>query len=372
MKIEFSCQRCGKLVSLSSSSQSKARCPHCRKLTEVPSEIASLPHPHVAPTENTASPPEFACSAVEASAADAAIGRIMPWVISLFLHVGVALIMMFIAMIVVNEPLVGRDTPGPVDLVDVMDQPIFKAEKSFNDEGIAQDKTSSAAPRRSIEVKNDCRPGSSPIKLNLTSSDSDGLDGVDIIGDIGKGTDEVFPPPPPEYGCARHIVFLIDRSGSMVETFDSVRMAMVGTIGFLSERQSFHVIFFASGKPLENHPKRMVNATDDRKVKVAAFLESEKIIPVGRTDPMPALRRAFKVLGSSRLKGPKLIHLLTDGVFPRNDKVIELIRKMNPKGPNQVHINTILYGYRPAEAVKIMKLIADENKGTYKYVSLDE
>ncbi len=62
-------------------------------------------------------------------------------------------------------------------------------------------------------------------------------------------------------GIAHHVVFVIDRSGSMIDTFDYVRQEMIASISRLSAQQNFHIILFAAGPPIENGPRRLVPAT---------------------------------------------------------------------------------------------------------------
>ena len=154
----------------------------------------------------------------------------------------------------------------------------------------------------------------------------------------------------------------------MIDTFDFVRLEMLRSISRLRPPQDFHVILFATGKPMENPPKRLVQAAHEYKEQVADFLMS--VLAQGQTDPVPALKRAFAVLsGANNLPG-KLIYLLTDGVFPDNAKVLSAIRASNPG--TKVLINTYLYGHRPPEAEDVMKEIAGQNGGRYRYVSPDE
>jgi len=173
-------------------------------------------------------------------------------------------------------------------------------------------------------------------------------------------------------GNVYHVVYVIDRSGSMVDTFEQVRQELAISIGELQEIQDFHVILFAEGPPIEYGPKRLVPAAARHKEGVATFLEgvrAETDAKIGGTDPTLALMRAFGVLQGAG-KGGKLIYLLTDGEFNNNEMVLAAIRQWNAS--KSIHINTFLYGRRPPEAERVMKQIADENGGRYKYVSLDE
>ena len=167
---------------------------------------------------------------------------------------------------------------------------------------------------------------------------------------------------------AHHIVYVIDRSGSMVETLDTVRTELLISISRLAPKQDFHLIMFAKGLPLEVPARRLMPATAENKEAAAKFLESVRAM--GQSDPIPALQRAFAVLARADKRPGRLIYLLTDGNFPDNAAVLAVLRKLN--GGKQVAINTYLYGRRPPEAEKVMRQIAKEHGGRYRYVSADE
>ena len=202
-------------------------------------------------------------------------------------------------------------------------------------------------------------------------------DGFVIGGGPGPGPG---PGPILEEPGAANIAYVIDRSGSMHKTFGIVREDMISSIVRLiadepgeppDDRvdQSFHVILFADGEPIEHDARRLVPATADNKASACTFLQA--VQPGGQTDPIPALERAFAVLG--RAADPSqgtVMFLLTDGDFPDNQEVLDTIHKLNRN--KTVMINTILFGRRTAEAERIMDQIATQNGGRYKFVSLDE
>ena len=170
-------------------------------------------------------------------------------------------------------------------------------------------------------------------------------------------------------GNGGHIVYLSDRSGSMIEIFDIVRVQLLLSIKHLAPKHDFHMILFAKGPPLEPPARRLMPATAHNKEVAAKFLASVRAS--GRTDPIPAMRRAFAVMARADKKRPaKLMYLLTDGDFPDNAAVLALLRKLN--GRKEVIINTYLYGRRPRTAENVMRKIAKEHGGRYKYVSADE
>lgn len=294
----------------------------------------------------------------------------MPWVISLLFHVGVFLILIFIVTIVMHtaesEELIVADAnwsenPGgqmsttPVN-TQVSDQATQKTETEYTpNESVNADANITDKPRDVFALGGSS--GGSAADLGLEDTGT------------GQGPESTFLGT--KGGNARNVVFVIDRSGSMVSTFDNLRMEMVRSISELSDtEQAFHIILFAQGNPIElaiDGRKMLQPASLPNQKAAAAFLQ--EVQPFGSTDPIPALKRAFAVLREARRKG-KLIYLLTDGRFTDNEAVFRLISQMN--SDKSVLINTFLYGQRPPEAVEAMERIADENGGKYTFVSTEE
>ena len=167
---------------------------------------------------------------------------------------------------------------------------------------------------------------------------------------------------------AHHVVYVIDRSGSMVDTFDTVRREVVTSFGRLSGRHDFHIIFYSEGPPAESPPERLVRANDDNKLYAWKFVKTVRAY--GSGDPVPALERAFDVLASADPGRPgKVIHLISDGEFPDNAAILATIRQRNQA--KDIAVNTYLCGSCPSVAVAVMKRIAAENGGRYGYVIAD-
>jgi len=182
----------------------------------------------------------------------------------------------------------------------------------------------------------------------------------------------------------RRVVYVIDRSGSMAVTFDEVRVEVLKSISRLKPEQEFHIILFAYNKPIEGPERKLLAATADNKLAAKRFLRRNTAS--GQTFALPALKRAFAVLGNAkgRARGG-VIYLLTDGDFSGmaggspyvtkdgkklrgNEAVIQFLRDYNPKGENQVHVHTFLYHSKDAAVVKVMKNIAKENGGRFKHI----
>ena len=172
-------------------------------------------------------------------------------------------------------------------------------------------------------------------------------------------------------GEAYNVVFLIDRSGSMVTDFDSVRRELLASVEALKPKQYFHVVFFGGRRPKENPTRKLVRATKANKRAAKAFIET--IASSGVTQPIPAINRCFDVLKKARKSRPgKIVYLLTDGDFAGekrftdNKAVLAAIRARNADKKAVIH--TLLYGKSSAEGEKVLKAIAAENAGQYRFV----
>lgn len=152
----------------------------------------------------------------------------------------------------------------------------------------------------------------------------------------------------------RRVVYVVDRSGSMLDTFGYVRKELIRSISALRRTQKFHVIFFNAGRPLENPPRQLVSAIQEQKNRFFQFLES--VYPEGSTHPEQAMRRALAV-------EPELIYFLTDGEF--DPSLIEKLEDWNRD--RQVKIFTIAYFDRTG--ARLLEEIARRHGGEFKFVS---
>jgi uncharacterized protein with von Willebrand factor type A (vWA) domain len=147
---------------------------------------------------------------------------------------------------------------------------------------------------------------------------------------------------------------VVDRSGSMTDSLNIVKLELKRSLFDLAAENEFHVIFFSSGPPMEMPMRRLVPAMDRNRGLAFEFIDG--VIAQGETDPSRALERAFAAK-------PDIIYLLTDGEFDR--AIIDLIRRLNVGGKVRVYTIGFLYdGGR-----EILTKIAADNGGEYKFVA---
>ncbi len=382
MAVEFSCENCGEIITVDAPQGKKVKCPACGKKVFVPEGLASLPQPHIdrdesgAPQRESGPPQEGEAVQEEEFEEEPSVvidvmAKALPVVMSLFLHAGLFLIMVFVVMIVYqsgtgeekifpdarwSENPGGNVNPGQSDpsLKASQPTPTDRREYSREESNISSDTGMTDKRIDVIGLRDGGARGGGKAPLGLTSGGSGDGPRSDFFG---------------SWGNAHHIVYVVDHSGSMADVFDMVRRELVLSVGNLIDRQDFHVIFFADGPPEEMPTARLVLADDQNKERAALFADRVLAASVKRgTNPVQALKRAYAVLSSADRKRPgKLIYFLTDGDFVDNDAVLELIPNLNKQ--HNVLINTYLYGHRPPEAEKLMKQIAAETGGKYKYIT---
>lgn len=175
------------------------------------------------------------------------------------------------------------------------------------------------------------------------------------FGDVFGSSPTIFPPVEQTSG---KIVYVVDRSGSMTDSIDFVKAELRRSIMKLGDDVEFHVIFYSSGPPVEMPTRRLVHATQRNKGLAYEFID--RIVPEGETDPSKALQRAFAVR-------PELIYLLTDGEFDRG--IIDLVKRLNAGGRTRVFTIGFLYTQPGTTAEGVLKQIARQNGGEYKFVS---
>jgi len=188
----------------------------------------------------------------------------------------------------------------------------------------------------------------------------DGRGPLAVFGPHGGGADVAFINIPG--GEARTVVFVCDASGSMINTFGSLKAELVKAVSALKAVRGFNIVFFQDEKAAAFAPD-LVFATPENKRKADKWLDT--VTTTGTTNPIPGLEQAFR-------SKPQLIYLLTDGDFPDNEAVKQAIRRLNKD--KQTKINTILFTSGDAaddaseSLVSLMKSIAKDSGGVFSRV----
>ena len=156
----------------------------------------------------------------------------------------------------------------------------------------------------------------------------------------------------------KRVVFLLDRSGSMLPKFDDLRHHAKQAVMGLAETQQFNIVFYSEDP--QSMDNALLAATRQNQFKAREFLDS--VVARGQTDPVAGLNVAFAM-------NPDEIYFLTDGDFPDNDAVVQHFRKLNANKKVKVHTFALLDG---GDYEKVLQQIARDNGGRYKRVTADD
>jgi hypothetical protein len=357
MAFRFRCAKCGKRVTVDDAPGSEVLCPHCNQAIAVPDD-AQVTEPEGMVEEMPVAEAEpVEAAQVEEEGPEGGMDTVMGW-LALYLPSWGTSVVLHAAVFILAAFMVWQTHTI---------QPPFKYKSDVISE--TKHKTEKRKRLKKQQSRGKLKPQPSSIVRQFTQNPvpdvaSNRLQTLKVIGvggggniiggfeGLGDGGRGFFGTVETE--IAHKIVYVVDRSGSMTDSIDYVKFELKRSIGELGEDTAFHVIFYSSGPPVEMPTRRLVAGTDRNKQLAFEFVDG--IIPQGETDPSKALERAFAV-------GPELIYLLTDGEF---DKAIIGLVKRNNAG-DKVTVHTIGFLYRTGE--EVLKTIAEQNNGNYKFVS---
>lgn len=167
-----------------------------------------------------------------------------------------------------------------------------------------------------------------PNQINVTSARTPDPEPMIAVPRPGEAWPPVMPSDPSEapfyhfgglYGTpgAARIVYLIDASGSLIDTLPFIQKQLQQTLGELRPEQSYAVLFFAGNRVLEAPPVGMKSATGRAVQVTSQWIDpaSGKVIASGRPHPDAAIRRALAYQ-------PDAVILLSDGLTGRGDRAI--------------------------------------------------
>jgi len=295
---------------------------------------------------------------------------VLPWVISLLLHVGIVLLAIFVVWSV-------RFETNPEEFI-VPDARLSKTPstplKMRPNKAMKKPSTS----RRSV------RSGG-----NQTATSTQALveSPTKIIGAVGAAGGRVSPFGTAVraesgfqvsfYGTggnARKIAYVIDASGSLIDSLDFVINELKRSINQLTEQQQFAVFFFQGDRVIEVPPRGMKPAEAGNKEKVIRWIDPSagNITAGGKTEPVKAIERALRYR-------PHLLFLLSDnitgtGIYQIDQhQLLKAIKRANRHGTK---INTFQFLY-PDPLVRhgfksTMELIAVTSGGRYKFIDARE
>ncbi|MCL2641095.1 MAG: VWA domain-containing protein [Phycisphaerales bacterium] len=159
---------------------------------------------------------------------------------------------------------------------------------------------------------------------------------------------------------AKKIVYVLDHSGSMLDTFDFMRTEAIRSVNALTPEQSFGVVMFSERESVI-YPKLQA-ATPEVKKDFATKMQMYRAQGMNDDllDPsLKALEVAFKLQ-------PEVIYFLTDGRF--DPRLIDVVTKKLNKN-KKIRVNTVAFVLNDAISEEQLKDLAKQNGGAYAFVA---
>ncbi len=301
-----------------------------------------------------------------------ALVAMAPWAISSLIHAAMVLMAIWAVWIQVQKPLEEEIIIPSTVLTDTPGSPIKMRQTK------EKLQTTSSASRRTVTQTETTKSTlSSKVKLETRvlgavggASGKSSPFGTGVVGSGGPFQSSLYG----NGGNAKRIAYLIDASGSLIDTLPFVIMELKRSISGLSDKQSFCVIFFQGEDAIEargaTQTSGLMPATAANKQAVMKWIDpaSGNIVPHGESNPLPALKKA---LGYR----PQLLFILSDNItgegrWETDQKtLLQEIRSVNIA---QTKINTIQFLHDDPLVKygmgRTLEKISEQSGGVFKFV----
>jgi hypothetical protein len=300
--------------------------------------------------------------------------RIVPWFVSLILHVALVAMALVITWTVTNLPQKEEAVLIVADFNAMNYAPVV---------GTDAPETVVTGP----QVRAAAPPGAQTAEQQLRSLE--GNPSTDVAALIGSGPGRAgggstlsgfAPRAGPTVvkfagtsgSNARTIVYVIDASGSMISHIQFVLDELSRSLEGLNAKQSFSVIFFQRNDALAVPPaNHLLPGTDQDKRRTLQWAR-DNIVPQGRSNPLAAVSLALN-------HKPDVIFILSENITGSGEFEIDQrdllaqLDQLNPIDPSsgrrRTQINCVQF--LDPDPLETLKIIADRHGGAngYRFLS---
>lgn len=165
------------------------------------------------------------------------------------------------------------------------------------------------------------------------------------------------------------LVFLVDASGSLVDTLPQMIGWLNEALDNLETKEQFAIIFFKQGRAIEVPPAGIRPMTGAyRRALEREWLapNAVPVLPAGRSDPTQAIELALSY-------NPSDIYLLSDESFAKStgdmspDQAVANVIKV--LGETKVRVHGVQFFYQDQDQAGPLQLLAAAYNGTYEFVA---
>lgn len=304
------------------------------------------------------------------------VKRILPWVVSIAIHLGLVLLAVFITWTVANLPEKDESILIVADFNALQYQPVAIVSDSAENREKPTEVLDLAPPNPSpsdLLRELDRTASNSPALAGALRAPSADFSGLGTFAPRTDGTTVSFAGT--SASNARKIVYAIDATGTMIAHFQIVIDELARSLSNLSPQQSFAIIFFQGENAIEVPPAgRLVPASAAERDRALKWIKAN-VVPKEGTNPLVAIEKAIKLK-------PDVVFMLSHGItgygrfeIDQRDLLnrLEALNPANAKtGRRPVQINCIQF--IDADPLDTMKLIAEQHGGPngYKFLSRQE
>ena len=304
--------------------------------------------------------------------------NLLPWAISLLFHAGLVLLTSFVIWTSVAEEEEDKQVIPSTNLQQMPSTPM-ETPQTETDTDVESPQTESIENTQSESQTNLNETVDNPNQLIAAGAAGSASSAFDRSEQRqGQTSVQVFG----QRGNAKKIIFLIDASGSLIDTLPFVIDELKKTVQGLSAQQKFTIIFYRG----ENIFQRSIievpvprtglkQATQATKETVSQWIDmsSGNIEPGGQATPVKAIREALRYR-------PELLVILSDDITGTGTHAIDqqrLLQEIERVNRGGTKINTIQFLYRdPLDGVPgkmpTLKLIAERTGGKYDFIDAQE
>lgn len=288
----------------------------------------------------------------------------LPWMTSLLLHVAVivlGIVLIWSQMILEEEQEaiipVARMSEDPGGALDQSEQ--LQMESTQDVREVDSEEVTPDDALEDLEMTEE-------MEMELVGVSAGGGGALAPFGTTSGGGPEMGAEFYGAGGNAERVAYVIDASGSMIDTLPFVLEELRRSVNDLSDQQEFTVVFYQRDVAIEVPPEGWKTATNEMKRAVTEWIapESGNVVPRGPTNPQPALNLVMRY-------NPQLVFVLSDNITGtgqyeiNRDDLLASLRSANRGGATA--INTIQFMY--PDPLNTLEQIAEDHDGVFRFIT---
>lgn len=298
------------------------------------------------------------------------LGVLLPWSTSIMFHLAILLLVFFLGMVILQSPEEEKRKSVSTPTNDPVPVELEVADLSHTvSRSMPSPPPTPSKPVPDGEIFID--PARFPAPTFGHTPDSP-FDGRGL-----EGTGNVFVQPSGEKPM--RVAYVIDASGSLIDTFPFVLDELCRSIRSLERKQQVAIIFYGDDKVTEVPPAGLTRATTQAKARMIDWINgpTSNVVPRGSGNPVAAIQRALQYK-------PELVYLLSDNITGRGPYAINqaaLLKEIKRSNIHGAKINTIQFIYEDRMAMAVdssgqmlgaqartLYKISEQTKGVHRFV----